>query len=235
MPQAAILRQLSAHRRPRATQSSIPSTCSQLLAHSSQRPSSQEKGVASQTYGSEKTKDRIHPFPKSVITLRHTAGSPIVRRKILGWHCRLAFRLLREGRESTRERLRRAAVRAVLYGSVAWTHRAQSVTSHLLEPANSGFSAGSCRASRRYMPIHSPMLDDKLKMVVLLRGCTLGGVARYGRGVHGHDNRRFGMTFGDSDGDALLVVGVVDSELRPLMPPPDRVRGQPSAHRRRPS
>ncbi len=190
MPQAAILRQLPAHRRHRATQSSMPSTCSQLLAHSSQRPVSQEKGVALNTYDAEKTKDRIHLIPYSVITLGHTAGSLAVRRKILGWHCRLAFRLLREGREPIRERLRGAAVRAVLYGSVAWTYRAQSVTSHLLEPANSGYNADSCRASRLYLSIRSPMLGDKLKMVLLLRGCGLRSVARCGRGVRRHDDRR---------------------------------------------
>ena len=90
--------------------------------------------------------------------------------------------------------------------------QAQSVTDDLLEPADGGFDAGSCRVSGRFLPSRSSVFGDKLKMVVALCGSGLGGFARHGRGTWRHDDGRLRMTLGDGGGNALLVVSAVGRE-----------------------
>ena len=87
--------------------------------------------------------------------------------------------------------------------------RAQPVTDHLFEPADSGFDAGSDVVARRLLPGRASVLGDALQMAVPLRWRGRGRLAGHGRGTRWHDDRRFRMTCGDRGGNAFLVIGAV--------------------------
>src|SRR4051812_47228797 len=89
---------------------------------------------------------------------------------------------------------------------------AQSVTDHLLEPADGGFDAGSGGVAGRLLPSRSSVLSDGLQMAIPLRRRGLSRLAWHGRGTRRHDDRSIRMTLGDCGGNAFLVVGAVAGE-----------------------
>src|SRR4051795_8934523 len=83
---------------------------------------------------------------------------------------------------------------------------AQPVTDHLLEPADSGFDAGTGGVAGRLLPGRSSVLGDALQVAVPLCRRRLGRLAWHGRGTRRHNDRRFRMTLSDRGGNAFLVV-----------------------------
>ena len=87
--------------------------------------------------------------------------------------------------------------------------RAQPVTDHLLEPADGRFGLSPLRVAGRFLPGCASVFGDALQVVVPLRECGLGRLARHGRGTRRHDDRRFGIALGDGGSNALLVLEAV--------------------------